>query len=94
MQLTAVPSKRFKKQYDRLKFSGNSKLTAKLDATIASLVNGQKLPIAARDHRLSGNLNEYFECHVEPDWLLIYRIYEDLLVLELFATGTHSELFD
>ena len=45
------------------------------------------------NHKLSGGLNGYWECHIAPDWLLIYRYKHDILVLELFAIGTHSDLF-
>ena len=46
------------------------------------------------DHQLSGNWKGYRECHIEPDWLLIYRIENDILVLTLSRTGTHSDLFN
>ena len=43
---------------------------------------------------LTGNLSDFRECHVEPDWLLLYQVFEDRLILSAVATGTHAELFD
>lgn len=57
------------------------------------LASEQKLDEKYRDHGLTGNYNGFRECHVEPDWLLIYRISRDMLELFLFRTGTHSDLF-
>ena len=51
------------------------------------------LPPNNRDHNLSGNYSGYRECHIEPDWLLIYEILDDILVLSISRTGTHSDLF-
>ncbi|MBD5461071.1 MAG: type II toxin-antitoxin system YafQ family toxin [Lachnospiraceae bacterium] len=45
------------------------------------------------DHPLTGNLQDFRECHIEPDWLLMYQIYEDTLILSATATGTHADLF-
>ena len=55
-----------------------------------------KIPLEAknRDHALSGNYKDYRECHIQPDWLLIYLLEEDILTLTLIDTGTHSDLFD
>ena len=57
------------------------------------LANGQTLPEIYLDHPLKGDYNGYRECHIEPDWLLIYKITESVLVLTLYRTGTHSDLF-
>ena len=51
------------------------------------------LPEKNRDHALTGNWIGHRECHIQPDWLLIYRIENDLLVLTLSRTGTHGDLF-
>ena len=67
-----------------------SKLTEVLDL----LACGKTLPAKNKDHQLSGNLNDFRECHIEPDWLLIYRIEHDVLVLTATATGSHSDLFN
>ena len=54
---------------------------------------GSPLPERNKDHQLSGNWNDHRECHIEPDWLLIYRIDEDEAILEFVRMGSHSELF-
>ena len=65
----------------------------KLERIIEILANGEKLPEINRDHELKGSYKGYRECHIELDWLLIYKISEDILVLSLVRTGTHSRLF-
>ena len=60
---------------------------------IEILANGGKLDAKYRDHDLGGNYKGTRECPIEPDWLLIYEIKEDILVLMLSRTGTHSDLF-
>lgn len=64
-----------------------------LDETLQSLLEGLELPQKNRDHLLSGNWKGYRECHIAPDWLLIYKVEDDILVLTLTRTGTHSDLF-
>ena len=64
-----------------------------LDDVITALALGEALPEKNRDHSLSGNWIGYRECHILPDWLLIYRIEDDVLILTLTRTGTHSDLF-
>ena len=54
---------------------------------------GESLPEKNRDHLLTGNFNGCRECHITPDWLLVYEIYEEELLLYLTRTGTHSDLF-
>jgi len=58
------------------------------------LVQGQTLPIKNRDHRLSGNWEGCRECHIEPDWLLIYRVFQQQGIIEYVRMGTHADLFD
>ena len=58
-----------------------------------SLSTGKPLESKYRDHQLSGNMSDFRDCHIEPDWLLIYEIREDILVLMLNRVGSHSELF-
>ena len=65
----------------------------KLFEVISILANGSVLETKYRDHNLTGNYKGTRECHVEPDWLLIYEIQNDVLVLLLYRLGTHSELF-
>ena len=63
----------------------------KLHDIIIKLVHQEKLPPKNRDHKLQGNFKNRRECHIEPDWLLIYKVESDTLTLE--RTGTHSDLF-
>ena len=57
------------------------------------LCHNEPIPLKNKDHNLIGNWQGYRECHIEPDWLLIYRIQLDKNTLELARTGTHSDLF-
>lgn len=66
---------------------------ALLDNIIRSLACGEALPEWNRDHALTGDWIGHRECHILPDWLLVYRIEDDVLVLTLARTGTHSDLF-
>ena len=65
-----------------------------LDEIIKILSNGETLPEKNCDHALSGNWKGHRECHILPDWLLIYHINDNVLVLTLAATGSHSDLFN
>ena len=65
----------------------------KLFEVIDILANGETLYAKYKDHSLTGNYRGTRECHVEPDWLLIYEIRGDVLVLMLYRLGSHSELF-
>lgn len=65
----------------------------KLFEVINILVNGEKLDTKFKDHDLSGSYKGTRECHIEPDWLLIYEIDNNALILMLYRLGTHSELF-
>ncbi len=62
-------------------------------ATNDYLVGGEALPARYRDHLLTGNWRSHRECHLAPDWLLIYRINEEEKQIEYVRTGSHSELF-
>ena len=64
-----------------------------LDDIIRKLSNGEQLSEKNKDHALTGNWVGHRECHIQPDWLLIYRVENDLLVLTLTRTGSHSDLF-
>ena len=82
----------YKKGYKRAKKRGlNLQL---LDYVVDELRQGHKLEAKYRDHALQGNREGFRECHIQPDWLLIYLIEDDILTLTLAETGTHSELFD
>ncbi|MCK5809116.1 type II toxin-antitoxin system YafQ family toxin [bacterium] len=82
---------KFKKDIKRIVKSGR-KNTDKLKDLIIMLVNEESLPKKYKNHLLKGNWNNYLECHIEPDWLLIYKIVDSTLLLA--RTGSHSELFD
>ncbi len=90
-------SSRFKKQYKLMKKRGKD--IAKLKAIVTKLANDEPLEIANRDHKLTGNLAVYRECHIEPDWLLIYQKQDNqekgqqIKLLCLVETGTHADLF-
>ena len=64
-----------------------------LDNIIRCLSRGEVLPEKNKDHALSGDWVGHRECHILPDWLLVYRIEDDILVLTLARTGTHSDQF-
>jgi len=64
-----------------------------LDDVVEMLANGVTLPKKHHDHPLSGNYAGFRECHIQPDWLLVYRIENDELILFLSRIGTHSDLF-
>jgi mRNA interferase YafQ len=84
-----MPTKRFQKDMALAKRRGKS--IAKIEAVIETLANEESLAEKHRPHSLSGQWKSFHECHVEPDWLLIYRIEDG--TLELARTGTHSDLF-
>ncbi len=66
---------------------------SKLVRVLSLLASGTPLPPQNRDHQLTGNLFDFRECHIEPDWLLLYQIHEDVLILSATATGSHADLF-
>ena len=82
----------FKKDYKLAKRRGLN--ITLLDEIISKLAMGKPLPYRNKDHALSGNWHGHRECHILPNWLLIYRIDEDVLVLTLSRTGTHSDLLE
>ena len=79
----------FKRDVKRIKKQGKD--TEKLKNIIQALLNSEKLPPKNKDHPLKGTLKDCRECHIEPDWLLIYRIEGSELCL--VRTGSHAELF-
>ena len=88
-----IPTKKFLKQYKKIKKQGKN--LNKLKEVIELLANGESLGYAYRDHALLNYSNDsgYRECHIEPDWLLIYQLVDEKLILYLIATGSHSDLF-
>ena len=82
----------FKKDYKRAIKRGLD--MNRLHKVVELLSNGETLPAMMRDHELSGDWIRHRECHLAPDWLLIYTIQNDVLVLELTRTGSHADLFE
>ena len=89
--LTISYSARFRKDFKVIKKRGYN--TALLEDVLEILCAEQALPQKYRDHALIGNYDGHRECHITPDWLLIYKIEEQELLLSLTRTGTHSDLF-
>lgn len=85
------PTTQFKKDF-KLAMKRSMKIEL-LEEVIAILAMGETLPDKHKDHALTGNWVGHRECHILPDWLLIYRIEDEVLVLTLARTGTHSDLF-
>ncbi len=65
----------------------------KMYKVIAELASGRTLDLSYKDHALTGDFEGSRECHIENDWLLIYALYNDVMVLSLMRLGSHSELF-
>ncbi len=82
---------RFKKAAKRMAKRGKD--SQKLKDVVEKLAKGDSLADAYKDHPLIGNWAGHRELHIEPDWLLIYKIEENILILELVDTGTHSDLY-
>lgn len=85
------PTTRFQKDLKRLQKRGYD--LSLLTEVIKVLAAGELLPEKNKDHALSGNFDGCRECHITPDWLLIYEIANEELILYLTRTGTHSDLF-
>lgn len=82
----------FKRDY-KLAMKRHLKISL-LEEVVAHLALGEPLPDKNHDHALTGDWVGHRECHIQPDWLLIYRIEDDVLVLTLARTGSHSDLFN
>ena len=85
-----VFKKQFKKDVERIKRTGRD--MSRLREVIALLADGTPLPAINRDHQLVGNFQDYRECHLGGDWLLIYQIRDETAIF--VRTGSHSELLD
>jgi len=88
---TAKPTARFSKDLKKIEKRGYN--IALMTDVIKTLAKGEKLAAKYRDHALRGNYEGCRECYITPDWLLIYEIVENELILYLTRTGTHSDLF-
>ncbi|MCL1995781.1 MAG: type II toxin-antitoxin system YafQ family toxin [Defluviitaleaceae bacterium] len=85
------PSTKFRRDYKRaIKRGYDMRL---LDDVVDMLSNGNQLPEKYLDHSLKGDWGGFRECHITSDWLLVYRYEDDVLILVLQRTGTHSDLF-
>ena len=91
MNYAVIWTSRFKKDYKLLMKQGAD--ISLLDDVIRLLSTGATLPEQYRDHALAGNYSDFRECHIKPDWLLIYSLSNDTLILTLSRTGSHSNLF-
>ena len=81
----------YKKSYKRMKKRGLD--ISLLDEVVDLLRQGKQLDEKYRDHGLSGNFVGFRECHIKPDWLLVYLVENDVLILTLVDTGSHSDIF-
>ncbi len=91
MKYEVVPSKQFRKDIKLAQKRGCN--LENVRNIIKKLANGETLDAKYSDHLLTGNYVGFRECHISPDWLLVYRIEKNELRLFLFRTGTHSDLF-
>jgi len=89
---TIIQTAKFKKTRKLAKKRGLD--MALLEEVVIMLAKGETLPPRYRDHQLKGNMSIYRECHIKGDWLLVYRIVEDMLILSLHSTGSHADLFE
>ncbi len=89
---TLVFTTRMKRDLKLMKKRGKD--ISKLETVLDILLSGQDLPEQYKDHQLKGEMREFRECHIEPDWLLVYRKEETELILYATATGTHADLFN
>ncbi len=91
MRYEIVPSNQFKKDLKLAAKRGYD--MNKIKNVIEKLANGEILDAKYRDHLLTGDYGGFRECHIQPDWLLVYQIDGGQLILFLARTGTHSDLF-
>ena len=85
------PSGKFQKDVKRMQKRGYN--LSLLTEVLKLLADGEPLPAKYKDHNLTGNFKGCRECHITPDWLLIYEVSNGDLILYLTRTGTHSDLF-
>lgn len=91
MKYVIRPTARFQKDLKRIQRRGYN--VSLLSAILKKLADGEALPAKNKDHFLSGDYAGCRECHITPDWLLIYEIADEELILYLTRTGSHSDLF-
>lgn len=89
--LTLITTTQFKKDLKQIRKRGLDLNSLKF--VLDTLQKQEALPLKYRDHALVGNYRGFRECHIEPDWLLIYTISNEKLILTAARTGSHSDLF-
>ena len=91
MKYTVRQTKKFRKELKKMLKRGAD--LDKLETVVNILAAGETLPPQYHDHALTGDMEGTRDCHITPDWLLLYRIENDVLVLTLTRTGSHADLF-
>ena len=89
---TLIFTTRMKRDLKLMKKRGKD--ISKLEKVLNILLSGEDLPTKYKDHQLKGELGDFRECHIEPDWLLIYKKENTEFILYATATGSHADLFD
>ena len=92
MQYEIVRTRRFKTAYKRIKRLNGFKEEV-FTEVVDTLARGKKLGKEYKDHKLTGNLKDYRECHLAPDILLLYQVDDGLLILTLVNIGNHAQIF-
>jgi len=88
-----VYTKQFRKDIKRIEKSGNKDIE-KLKAIIRLLLDSKQLDLSYRDHNLKGNFKDRRECHIEPDWLLVYKLNKKEKTMTFERTGSHADIFE
>lgn len=88
-----VYTKQFRKDLKRIEGSGNKNIE-KLKVVVRVLLEGKRLDPSYKDHNLRGNYKNRRECHIEPDWLLVYKIVIDEKAIIFERTGSHADIFE
>ena len=91
MKYSVIRTTRFRKELKKMIRRGAD--IGKLEAVVNILASGEPLPPQYHDHALTGDMVGTRDCHITSDWILLYRIENDVLVLTLTRTGTHADLF-
>jgi mRNA interferase YafQ len=91
MKYKLTTTAQFNKDYKLIKKRGYD--LSRLEKVLLKLVSGEELDSKYKDHSLKGDYIGFRECHIQPDWLLIYAINDDKLILTASRTGSHSDLF-
>ena len=91
MKYSVIRTTRFRKELKKMIRRGAD--IGKLETVVNILASGEPLPLQYHDHALTGDMVGTRDCHITSDWILLYRIENDVLVLTLTRTGTHADLF-